>query len=101
MAEAQPAAPTAATASGAGTIDASIAALIAPGVAANAWRADVEAFRHRRLWDENYQVRHLQRLRRALPGLRKRQVLDAQKKLVDMHRDDEYDETIWTASHAH
>lgn len=57
-------------------IEQEIARLIAPGLEANAWRADFEAFRQRRLWDENHHARRIRILRRELRKLADQPVLD-------------------------
>jgi SAM-dependent methyltransferase len=45
-------------------LEGEIAQLLEPGLRANRWRADFEAFRQRRLWDENRHGRRLRLLRR-------------------------------------
>ncbi len=57
-------------------IDAEIARLAAPGLSANAWRPDFEQFRKRRLDEENYQTYRVRLLRRIIPGLRRKAILD-------------------------
>lgn len=57
-------------------VDAEIARLAAPGLKANVWRPDFEQFRQRRLHDEDYQAFRVRLLRRLVPGLRRKLILD-------------------------
>jgi SAM-dependent methyltransferase len=57
-------------------VDAEIARLTEPGTRANAWRPDFDEFRERRLRDEDYQAFRVRLLRRLVPGLRRRTILD-------------------------
>ncbi len=57
-------------------IEREIARLIEPGLRANAWRRDFAAFRERRMWEEQYHERRIRMLRRAIPGLARRPILD-------------------------
>lgn len=57
-------------------LDAEIARLAAPGLEANAWRPDFEQFRERRLREEDYQAFRVRLLRRLVPGLRRKLILD-------------------------
>ncbi len=57
-------------------IDRELASLLEPGLRANAWRSDYEAFRQHRLWDEQHHERRVRILRREWRGRIPNPVLD-------------------------
>ncbi|MFQ5667443.1 MAG: methyltransferase domain-containing protein [Candidatus Binatia bacterium] len=57
-------------------VEQEIAALITPGLRANAWRPDSDVLRQRRMWNEYYHGRRIRILRMVFPRLEEKRILD-------------------------